>query len=104
MNSVLGTAYLVLRTTDRARFRGAAAMSTTPPTQNRTFLRRWKDFWFSPGDPTALGFMRVVTGLLVLYTHLTYSLDLQAFFGKFGWYGSGYIERERKEFPWQVGS
>jgi hypothetical protein len=48
--------------------------------------------------------MRVVTGLLVLYTHLTYSLDLQAFFGKFGWYGSAYIERERKEYPSTVTS
>ena len=70
-------------------------MSTTPPAQNRTFLRRWKDFWFSPADPTALGFMRVVTGLLVLYTHMTYSLDLQPFFGKDGWYGASYIERAK---------
>lgn len=74
-------------------------MSTTPPVPNRTFLQRWKAFWFSPADPTTLGFMRIVTGLLILYTHLTYSLDLQAFFGKFGWYGSAYIERERKEYP-----
>jgi hypothetical protein len=76
-----------------------AAMSTTPPAPSRTFLQRWKAFWFSPADPTTLGFMRVVTGLLVVYTHLTYSLDLQAFFGRFGWYGSGYVERERKEYP-----
>lgn len=74
-------------------------MSTTPPTPDRTFLQRWKDFWFSPADPTGLGFMRVVTGLLVLYTHATYCLDLQAFFGRFGWYGATYIERERKEYP-----
>jgi hypothetical protein len=74
-------------------------MSTTPPAPDRTFLQRWKSFWFSPADPTTLGFMRIVTGLLVVYTHLTYSLDLQSFFGKFGWYGSAYIERERKEYP-----
>jgi hypothetical protein len=74
-------------------------MSTTPPAPNRTFLQRWKAFWFSPADPTTLAFMRIVTGLLVLYTHLTYSLDLQQFFGKFGWYGSEQIDRERKEYP-----
>ena len=75
-------------------------MSTTPP-DDRKFLQRWREFWFAPGDPTTLGFIRIVTGILVFYTHLAYSLDLQEFFGKFGWYGTEYIERERKEFPWQ---
>ena len=74
----------------------------TMPTTDRSFVQRWKDFWFAPGDPTTLGFIRIVTGLLVLYTHLAYSLDLQAFFGRFGWYGTEYVERERKEFPRNV--
>jgi len=78
-------------------------MSMTPPTE-RSFVERWKQFWFAPGDPTTLGFMRIVTGLLVLYTHLAYSVDLQAFFGKFGWYGHQYIERERKEYPHHASS
>jgi hypothetical protein len=77
-------------------------MSTMLPPPARSFRRRWADFWFAPGDPTTLGFIRVVTGLLILYTHLAYSLDLQAFFGRYGWYGSAYIERERHEFPWTV--
>src|SRR5438067_511458 len=79
-------------------------MSTTLPDRPRTFPQRWKAFWFSAADPTTLGFMRVVTGLLVLYIHLVYSLDLQAFFGKYGWHTGDRIERERQEFPWQVGS
>jgi hypothetical protein len=79
-------------------------MSTTPPAPPRTFWQRWKDFWFSAADPTTLGFMRIATGILVLYIHLVYSLDLQAFFGKYGWYSADRVERERKEFPWQVGS
>ncbi|MBX9626353.1 MAG: hypothetical protein K2X82_21315 [Gemmataceae bacterium] len=74
-------------------------MSTTPSPPARPFWRRWSDFWFAPSDPTTLGFMRVITGLLILYIHLTYSLDLQAFFGKHGWYGSRYIDRERRESP-----
>jgi hypothetical protein len=73
-------------------------MSTTLP-PNRTFRQRWTDFWFAPSDPTTLGFIRIVTGLLIIYIHLVYSLDLQAFFGKTGWYGAEYIRKERHEFP-----
>lgn len=79
-------------------------MSTTLRPNGRSFRQRWKEFWFAPGDPTTLGFIRIVTGLLILYIHLAYSLDLQAFFGKYGWYGSAYIERERHEYPVMVGS
>ena len=78
-------------------------MSMTPP-PDRNLMQRWREFWFAPGDPTTLGFMRIITGLLVFYTHLAYSLDLQEFFGRFGWYGTEYIERERKEFPWHITS
>lgn len=79
-------------------------MSTTLPGSDRTFWQRWKDFWFAPRDPTTLGFMRLMTGLLIIYIHLAYSLDLQGFFGKYGWYAADYAERERKEFPWGVSS
>lgn len=61
---------------------------------------KWTRFWFTPADPTTLGFMRVVTGLLCLYIHAAYSLDLQAFFGKDGWYGLHEVTKERKEYPW----
>ena len=74
-------------------------MSAALPADSSNKPSAWHRFWFAPGDPTTLGFMRVVTGLLVVYTHLTYSLDLQAFFGNFGWYGASYVERERKEAP-----
>lgn len=84
-------------------------MSMTP-TPARGPWRRWLDFWFAPGDPTVLGFMRIVTGCLVVYVHLVYSLDLSAFFGPDGWYGLNYINRERKEvahvppdWGWQEG-
>ncbi|HXD87419.1 MAG TPA: hypothetical protein VN641_13065 [Urbifossiella sp.] len=73
-------------------------MSMTPSTE-RAYVQRWREFWFAPGDPTTLGFIRIVTGLLVLYTHLAYSVDLQEFFGKYGWYGTQYIDRERHEYP-----
>jgi hypothetical protein len=79
-------------------------MSTTHAAPAKTARQRWADFWFAPKDPTTLGFMRVVTGLLILYVHLAHSLDLQTFFGKYAWYGHSYVERERKEFPWGVAS
>ena len=78
-------------------------MSTTPPPA-ATIAGRWSAFWFGPQDPTTLGFIRVTTGLLILYIHLAHSLDLQAFFGKNGWYNHAYMERERREYPWAVAS
>jgi hypothetical protein len=80
-----------------------ATMSTAPPTPDaRGPWRRWLDFWFAPGDPTTLGFIRIVTGCLCLYVHLAYSFDLQNFFGKDGWYGLAYADRERRELPHQI--
>jgi hypothetical protein len=66
-----------------------------PPTP----WQRWKNFWFPKSDPTTLAFIRICTGLLVFYIHLAYSLDLQAFFGKTGWYAGSFIDRERHEGP-----
>ena len=62
--------------------------------------QRWLKFWFPKSDPTTLGFIRICTGLLVLYIHFAYSLDLQAFFGKHAWYATSFIDRERKEGPY----
>jgi hypothetical protein len=75
-------------------------ISITAPLPYQSPWKRWKDFWFHPADPTTLGFIRIMTGLLVLYIHLTYSLDLQAFFGPTGWYAGRFIERERHESPY----
>lgn len=60
---------------------------------------RWTRFWFTPTDPTTLGFMRIVTGLLILYVHAVYTLDFQAYFGKHGWYALSEVNRERRESP-----
>ncbi len=72
---------------------------TPPAPAPRRIGRRWLDFWFAAADPTTLGFIRIVTGCLVLYVHLAYTFDLQSFFGKDGWYGLDYVNRERREFP-----
>ncbi|MBA4188472.1 MAG: hypothetical protein C0467_10745 [Planctomycetaceae bacterium] len=76
-------------------------MNTTqaPALPKQPWWQGWSDFWFRPTDPTTLAFIRICTGLLVLYIHLTYSRDLQAFFGKYGWYASSFVDRERHERP-----
>lgn len=88
-----------------------AVLCTTKPcsegnqpmeTDNRSTGRRWLDFWFSKADPTTLGFMRVVTGVLVVYIHLAYSFDLQSFFGENGWYRLSEINDERTQYPWTM--
>src|SRR5262245_28270613 len=80
---------------------GAPGM-TVPPADPRSLWRRWVDFWFPAADPTTLGFIRITTGLLVLYIHLAYSVDLQSFFGKHSWYSLAHISRDRREYPWQA--
>ena len=78
------------------------ALSITAPVPYLSPWQRWKKFWFQPADPTTLGFIRIMTGLLVLYIYLTYSLDLQAFFGRTGWYAWRFIETERHEAPYTI--
>ncbi len=75
---------------------------TAPEPVSRTPWQRWVGFWFPASDPTTLGFIRVATGLLVLYIHLAYSVNLTQFFGKTSWYAERFVDRERLEYPWQV--
>lgn len=44
----------------------------------------WHRFWFVPLDPLMLGFMRLLTGWLLFYNLLTWSLQLETFFGHHG--------------------
>ena len=45
----------------------------------------WNRFWFTPADPTTLGSVRLATGLMLLYVHGVYTLDLAALAGPYGW-------------------
>jgi hypothetical protein len=56
-------------------------------------------FFFSPTDPTTLGFMRIMTGLILLYVHAAYSLDLQAFLGPHAWWDQKTGNTQRREAP-----
>jgi predicted DCC family thiol-disulfide oxidoreductase YuxK len=45
----------------------------------------WDRFFFTPADPTALGLIRVVTGLLLLRSLWVTGLDLHGFLGAHAW-------------------
>ena len=45
----------------------------------------WNQFWFTPTSPSTLSAIRVLAGAMLLYTHLVWSFDLDAFFGPDGW-------------------
>jgi hypothetical protein len=45
----------------------------------------WNRFWFTPADPATLGLIRILTGAMLLYTHLVWTLGLNDFFGAGSW-------------------
>ncbi|HZZ72665.1 MAG TPA: HTTM domain-containing protein [Pirellulales bacterium] len=45
----------------------------------------WDRFWFTPADSATLSLIRVCAGAMLFYTHLVWSLGLDAFFGPHGW-------------------
>jgi hypothetical protein len=45
----------------------------------------WNAFWYTPADPTLLGLIRILTGLMLLYTHAVWGLALRDFFGPDAW-------------------
>ena len=44
----------------------------------------WHRFWFEPLDPLMLGVIRLLTGWMLLYNLLVWSLQLETFFGRNG--------------------
>jgi hypothetical protein len=61
--------------------------------------RAWERWWFSPGNPTTLGFMRICTGLIVLYVQFGYALHLQSYVGKHAWVSREMAEYIRRLIP-----
>jgi uncharacterized membrane protein YphA (DoxX/SURF4 family) len=53
--------------------------------QRRRIRGEWERFWFSRVDPTLVGVLRILTGLMLLYTHAIWGLRLHDFFGSHSW-------------------
>lgn len=49
--------------------------------QGRDALTGWQLFWFTPRSPEWLGCLRILAGLMLLYTHVVWSIDFEAFLG-----------------------
>jgi hypothetical protein len=61
----------------------------------------WNRFWFQPADPATLGLIRILTGAMLFYTHLVWSLDLDAFFGPHSWLPQGSVGLLQKDtYSW----
>jgi uncharacterized membrane protein YphA (DoxX/SURF4 family) len=51
----------------------------------RDVWEAWDEFWFTPTNPATYSAIRVLAGAMLLYTHLVWTYDLEAFFGQDGW-------------------
>lgn len=59
---------------------------------SRAAVAGWNRFWFTPADPATLGLLRICAGLMLLYTHAVWTLELEAFFGADGFIPVGSAE------------
>ena len=62
-------------------------------------IAAWNRFWFTPGDPTVLGAVRILTGSIVVYTLFLYGLDLQDLMGEKAWVDLPLRQEQRHEAP-----
>jgi hypothetical protein len=60
----------------------------------------WREFWFRPADPTVLGFIRLCTGLVLLYILVVTGPILLSLYGPDGWVDQQTADILRKEMPW----
>src|SRR5438046_1524583 len=67
-------------------------------------MRTWERFWFTPRDPTLLGALRILTGLLVVYTLIAYSFFLQDMMGEQGWVDLRLLQQIAHDTPHVVGT
>ena len=49
------------------------------------WVNAWDRFWFTPRLPHTLSILRIVTGLMLLYSHLVLASDLMSFVGNEAW-------------------
>ncbi len=45
----------------------------------------WDQFWFTPAEPHTMAFIRLLSGSMLFYTHLVWTINLAAFLGPNAW-------------------
>ncbi len=73
----------------------------------RSLAEEWDAFWFRPTDPTLLGLLRILTGLMLLYTHAVWGLVLDEYFGGASWLSPALVRATQQDgyacsFWWAV--
>jgi Vitamin K-dependent gamma-carboxylase len=53
----------------------------------------WNRFWYTPASPALLGVIRIMTGLMLVYTHAVWGLALREFFSSTGWLSPALVRR-----------
>ncbi|GAC1451054.1 MAG: hypothetical protein NVSMB9_35900 [Isosphaeraceae bacterium] len=72
---------------------------------SRDAVRGWVRFFFTPGDPTTLGLIRLLIGCLLVWNMSVLGLDLRAFLGTSGWAEPGAVGHflaEREPWAWSL--
>jgi len=72
---------------------------------SKAVLRGWDQFWFAPTLPHTLALIRILGGAMLLYTHVVWTIDLDAFLGTRSWLTSdtaGLMNRyvDEPNFAW----
>jgi hypothetical protein len=49
------------------------------------YMAAWDRFWFTPRLPHTLAMLRIITGAMLLYSHLVLASDLSSFLGDHAW-------------------
>jgi predicted DCC family thiol-disulfide oxidoreductase YuxK len=62
----------------------------------------WSRFFFRPADPTALGLIRIVVGLLAFWSLFVLGLDLHAYLGSQGWADAETTHQALPPFAWSL--
>ena len=61
----------------------------------------WNRFWFTPSDPATLGLIRVLAGMMLVYTHWVWGLEFETFFGTHSWTSAEVVRQfQQNEFAY----
>ena len=98
------TAKAATRSTRGSSDTQASSASLPEVTGRRNYFARWfdavNDFWFTPRSPGILSVIRVLTGLLLLYSLAVWTFELSTFFATEGLVPLNYRAMSEMNYAW----